>query len=88
MEENKYHLTVKNLRLLKWFIKNCPRADFLIKADDDAFLNIPVLNAYLHTINSTILSKGYIGGLVHEGRAAHSRNPFSKWEDRFPYIHG
>lgn len=41
------NLTYKNTALLKWFVYNCPDANFLLKCDDDVFVNTPLMYSYL-----------------------------------------
>lgn len=42
------NMTYKHVMALKWFVYNCPRAHFLLKTDDDVFINTPLLFSYLH----------------------------------------
>ncbi|NXV71492.1 B3GT4 galactosyltransferase, partial [Atlantisia rogersi] len=41
------NLTLKTLLLLRWAATRCPQAPFLLKADDDVFVNLPALTNYL-----------------------------------------
>ncbi|NXD89012.1 B3GT4 galactosyltransferase, partial [Halcyon senegalensis] len=41
------NLTRKTLLLLRWALARCPAAPFLLKADDDVFVNLPALTRYL-----------------------------------------
>ncbi|XP_069738020.1 beta-1,3-galactosyltransferase 4 [Phaenicophaeus curvirostris] len=41
------NLTRKTLLLLRWAAARCPRAPFVLKADDDVFVNLPALTSYL-----------------------------------------
>lgn len=43
------NLTYKHVMALKWFNNNCPNVKFLLKMDDDVFLNTPVLYDLLET---------------------------------------
>ncbi|NXX47410.1 B3GT4 galactosyltransferase, partial [Tricholaema leucomelas] len=43
------NLTLKTLLLLRWAAAHCPSAAFLLKADDDVFVNLPSLTSYLST---------------------------------------
>ncbi|NWU60078.1 B3GT4 galactosyltransferase, partial [Dromas ardeola] len=40
-------LARKTLLLLRWAAARCPAAPFLLKADDDVFVNLPALTSYL-----------------------------------------
>lgn len=37
------NMTYKHVMALKWFIYECPEAQFLLKTDDDVFINSPML---------------------------------------------
>lgn len=42
------NMTYKHVMALKWFVYNCPSAHYLLKTDDDVFINTPLLFSYLH----------------------------------------
>lgn len=45
-----YHnMTYKHIMAFKWFIYNCPKVRYLVKTDDDVFVNTPYLLDYLET---------------------------------------
>ncbi|XP_055296054.1 beta-1,3-galactosyltransferase 5-like isoform X2 [Sitodiplosis mosellana] len=45
-----YHnLTYKHTMALKWFTDNCPDVKYLLKLDDDVFVNIPAMHKFLAT---------------------------------------
>lgn len=46
------NMTYKHVMALKWFIYECPEAQFLLKTDDDVFINSPMLYDILQ--NSSI----------------------------------
>ncbi|XP_050074533.1 lactosylceramide 1,3-N-acetyl-beta-D-glucosaminyltransferase B [Anopheles maculipalpis] len=37
------NMTYKHVMALKWFVYHCPRAHYVLKTDDDVFINTPVL---------------------------------------------
>lgn len=41
------NLTYKHVMALKWFVYNCPNVTYLLKTDDDVFVNTPLLYNYL-----------------------------------------
>jgi beta-1,3-galactosyltransferase 1 len=44
-------LTIKTLRVLKWFLLNLPKSKFLAKTDDDVFVNgIYIISNYIYTV--------------------------------------
>jgi Galactosyltransferase len=75
------NLTYKHVMAFKWFIYNCPEARFLLKTDDDVFVNTPLLYDYLET--SSALSKQFHSGhllMCYEiSRAKVKRTYRSKW---------
>lgn len=44
------NLTYKHVMGLLWATKNCPGARYLLKLDDDVFVNTPYLNSYLPSL--------------------------------------
>lgn len=42
------NMTYKHVMALKWFTYNCPTARYLVKADDDVFINTPALYDFLN----------------------------------------
>ena len=86
------NLTQKSIAILRWTVSNCPRIRYLLKIDDDVFLNLPRLLKYIskHAQTNTIL-----GCLV--SHSSPFRSIFSKWrvswdqynEEEYPeYISG
>lgn len=43
------NLTLKTISYLEWVDKNCNRAKYILKTDDDVFINIPRLMHFLET---------------------------------------
>ncbi|KAH0562913.1 hypothetical protein KQX54_001421 [Cotesia glomerata] len=68
------NLTIKSMMMLKWAIAKCPRATFIMKTDDDIYINIPVLMRALRTSNTTRLLMGHI--LIDPLRIT---DPGNKW---------
>lgn len=50
--EDYYNLTLKTIVALKWAIKYCGSALFLMKTDDDSFVNVPLLVEELRSKDS------------------------------------
>jgi len=40
MDDSYYNLTRKSVAILNWVNRNCPRADFVLKVDDDVYVNV------------------------------------------------
>lgn len=71
-----YNLSLSTVTGLRWAHENCKRYGYLVKADDDAFVNLAALRAYLAT-RSRRLRRAIIGYLMKGFRP--NRNRASKW---------
>jgi hypothetical protein len=40
------NLTLKTISMLEWVDKECPKASFILKTDDDMFINVPKLLSF------------------------------------------
>ncbi|KAL4623253.1 beta-1,3-galactosyltransferase 5-like [Arapaima gigas] len=84
------NLTLKVMHGMKWVAENC-EPQFVLKTDDDCFVNTYYLARFLVKFNS-IKSGLYIGSLFPKGKRLVVRDPFSKWyvswedfaEDKYP----
>ncbi|KAG5898227.1 hypothetical protein JTB14_005603 [Gonioctena quinquepunctata] len=71
-----YHnLTYKHVTVLKYIVYHCPNTHYLVKLDDDVFVNMPNLKTFLHIYdlenrNSTniLCSRMYGNPVLREGR--------------------
>ncbi|XP_013066884.2 beta-1,3-galactosyltransferase 5-like [Biomphalaria glabrata] len=73
------NLTFKTLSILKWVTSRCPGSQFVLKADDDMYVNVPLLVQNLNNISQT-KGKGYpfvVGYVFYNPQPI--RNPASKW---------
>ncbi|CAG7816523.1 unnamed protein product, partial [Allacma fusca] len=74
-----YMLSVKVLRILKWFKSTYPlensRPSFLVKTDHDVFNHVPNIVRHLQGVRTL---PDYIGGLLHT-HAPVMRDGYSKW---------
>lgn len=41
------NLTLKTISMLEWVNENCPKASFILKTDDDMFINVPKLLQFI-----------------------------------------
>ncbi|CAL4061818.1 unnamed protein product, partial [Meganyctiphanes norvegica] len=69
------NLTLKTVFILKWVHQNCPGVKFLMKADDDMFVNVPNLQKTL--MNQTFSTRLIMGSQICGARPIHSID--SKW---------
>ncbi|KAK9500284.1 hypothetical protein O3M35_001572 [Rhynocoris fuscipes] len=67
------NLTVKSVMMLKWFLHNCPSPRYLMKTDDDMYVNVANLSSLLSKSNSSLL----IGSLICRARPILDIN--NKW---------
>ncbi|KAK7028960.1 Beta-1,3-galactosyltransferase 1 [Halocaridina rubra] len=70
------NLTLKTVFMLKWVHHNCPTVKFVMKVDDDIFVN--ALNLELSLLNETIARTPLLlGSLICGARPIHDQ--WSKW---------
>ncbi|XP_061194458.1 beta-1,3-galactosyltransferase 1-like [Saccostrea echinata] len=90
--ESYHSLTNKSIAVLQWATSHCFRAKYLLKIDDDMFLNIKVLLKYLKLENP----ENSITGCADTNKIP-VRNPSKKWyvsqhkynKEKFPpYVSG
>lgn len=48
------NMTYKHIMVLKWFTYYCPEAKFILKADDDVFVNTPKVYEYLESEGNNV----------------------------------
>ncbi|KAG8147715.1 hypothetical protein E2320_022623 [Naja naja] len=69
------NLTLKTLAMLGWATTRCPTARFLLKADDDMFLNLPALVRHLQQLAGPPAAYlGYVYSHVAPIHNPHSRH--------------
>lgn len=76
--DNYYNLTIKTGYILKHFIDKCSSASFVMKTDDDMFINTPLIQKLLENISQNNQNeKISIGKEIKHGKP--NRDPESKW---------
>ena len=68
------NLTIKSLMLLKWFEQNCHQTQYVMKSDDDMYINLQKLNDLVKTNHDPYLLVGNLRRNV-----APIRRSQSKW---------
>ncbi|XP_012536065.1 beta-1,3-galactosyltransferase 1 [Monomorium pharaonis] len=68
------NLTLKSVMMLKWVTSNCNQAKYLMKTDDDMFVNIPLLLKTLHSITQV---ETLLGSLICNAKPI--TDPKNKW---------
>lgn len=78
-----YHnMTYKHVMAFKWFVYECPKARFLLKTDDDVFINTPLLYNILENSSLPLHQKLNKNNLIYCNkieRARVKRTYRSKW---------
>lgn len=68
------NLTVKSLMLLKWFTQSCTKVPYVLKTDDDVYINMKNLKKQVEmNKKSNLLMGTLICG------ATPIRDPYNKW---------
>ena len=68
------NLTVKSLMLLKWYTQNCDRTQYVMKTDDDMYINLPKLYEVVQANKRPNL---LTGSLICN--AVPIKDPYNKW---------
>ena len=68
------NLSLKTMRALNWIEKHCSKAVFVLKTDDDVFINIPVL---LRDLHNTVHTRFIMGVTIAGAQPIRDKN--SKW---------
>jgi Galactosyltransferase len=79
------NMTYKHVMALKWFIYNCSNARFLLKTDDDVFVNSPLMYNILEKPMPPLerLQRGHLIYCYKIERAKVKRSYRSKWRVSF-----
>lgn len=68
------NLTLKSMTMLRWMTAYCASAKFLLKSDDDTFVNTPLL---LNDLRKTVHSRFIMGNIIALAKPV--RRPDAKW---------
>lgn len=72
--DNYYNLTLKTISLLRWVNSTCDRIKYVLKIDDDMFVNMQMMVDFCETRS---FPRSVIGKLARRWKP--HRNPLSKW---------
>ncbi|KAH9503743.1 hypothetical protein Btru_066534 [Bulinus truncatus] len=62
------NLSLKSVSLLRWASLHCPRSKFILKSDDDMYVNVPLLvNTMIKILESPTGTDLFIVGRLHKG---------------------
>lgn len=84
-KESYRNLTRKMLIALKWVSVYCSDVDFVMKVDEDVFVNVPQLAAELH--NRPYGIKGSVYGNINLNSIVHRKGKWAVSRDEFPLTH-
>ncbi|XP_064113610.1 beta-1,3-galactosyltransferase 2-like [Macrobrachium nipponense] len=75
------NLTLKTLSILHWTENFCPNASWILKSDEDVFVNAFALKDYLHSIsNGKFLRKAFVCRMNNHLKVCRSENEcLAKW---------
>ncbi|ESO82390.1 hypothetical protein LOTGIDRAFT_134585 [Lottia gigantea] len=79
--ETYFNLTLKVLMGFKWIKELCPTTQFVMKADEDIFVDVPQLVARLHTPEWT----NKISGLLFTIDKTHRKGKYRVSESLYPF---
>ncbi len=60
MQDTYHNLTLKTVMGLKWASIFCPQAKFVLKTDDDIYVNLPLLLDALSSENFAAITGGWV----------------------------
>lgn len=72
-----YNLTLKEVLFLEWFGRSCPGARFVLKGDDDVFVNTPRVVAFLEGLTESRARELFVGDVISD--AEPHRDPKLKY---------
>ncbi|BFZ02781.1 hypothetical protein BsWGS_05820 [Bradybaena similaris] len=64
-EDTYRNLTRKVLSGLSWVRQYCPQAEFVLKADQDTFINVPLMLEVIHKAATQLKNASFVMGLQH-----------------------
>lgn len=88
-----FNLTLKEVLFLEWFSKHCPQAQYILKGDDDVFVNTLQIIALLEGLSEVKSKDFFIGDVIsnaapHRDRKLKYFIPESVFEGKYPAYAG
>jgi Galactosyltransferase len=84
-QDSYQNLTYKHTMAFKWFVYNCPNVNYLLKTDDDVFVNTPLLYETLEIVSNQSFPRkpGRLMICTEVTNAKVKRSYRSKWHVSF-----
>lgn len=84
-----FNLTLKEVLFLEWFSQNCPRARYVLKGDDDVFVNTLQIIKFLEKLPESKEKDFFTGDVIRDARPHRDRTlkyfiPESVFVGRYP----
>ncbi|KAM8878307.1 N-acetyllactosaminide beta-1,3-N-acetylglucosaminyltransferase 2a [Spinachia spinachia] len=88
-----YNLTLKDVLFLEWFGRSCADARFVLKGDDDVFINTPRVIAFLEGLTGSRARELFVGDVISDAEPHRDPKlkyfvPESVFEGRYPHYAG
>lgn len=80
-----YNLTVKMLLALKWISQHCNDIQYMLKVDEDVFLNVPFLVRFLQVQH--VYRNGQVFGHIHKDKEVLRKGRWAVSYSEFPLTH-
>lgn len=81
------NLSLKILSGIRWTYLNCPDVKFILKADDDTFVHLPLLIATLEGYYHKVDRNGVIFGNINGDAKVRRRGMWKVSENNYPFPH-
>lgn len=83
-KDNYANLSTKVIMGIHWVSNYCPGTEYILKADDDTFVNIPLLLNKLKSIKHT-RHKGVVVGNIYDTAKVHRHGRWEVTTDAYPF---